>query len=77
MRWARHMTFMGRREMHTGFWRGHLKETDHLEELGIDERIVLKWMHKAVGWEGMNWINVVHDREKWWAVVKGMKIHLP
>jgi hypothetical protein len=26
----------------TGFWRGKLIERDHLEDLGIDERIILK-----------------------------------
>jgi hypothetical protein len=28
-------------EMHTGFWLG-----DHLEDLGVDERILLKWIFK-------------------------------
>jgi hypothetical protein len=27
---------MGRREMHTGFWWGNPRETDNLEDLGID-----------------------------------------
>jgi hypothetical protein len=27
---------MGRREMSTGFWWGNLRETDNLEDLGID-----------------------------------------
>jgi hypothetical protein len=48
MRWARHVLFMGRREMHVGFWLGHLKETDHLEDLVIGERVVLKLMHKEM-----------------------------
>jgi len=26
-------------------------------------------MHKNIGWEGMNWINVAQGREKWWTVV--------
>ena len=26
--------------MHAGFWRGNLRETDHLEDLGIDGRII-------------------------------------
>jgi len=30
--------------MRTGFWWGNLKETDHFEGLGIDERIILKWI---------------------------------
>jgi hypothetical protein len=26
----------------TGFWWGNLREADHLEDLGVDERIILK-----------------------------------
>jgi hypothetical protein len=30
--------------VHTGFWWGNLREGDHLEDLGIDERIIIKWI---------------------------------
>jgi hypothetical protein len=30
--------------MHTGFWLGNLREGDHMEDLGIDARIILKWI---------------------------------
>jgi hypothetical protein len=33
--------------MHTGFWRGNLRETDYLENLGIHARIVLKCIFKT------------------------------
>jgi hypothetical protein len=29
-------------EVHTGFWWGDLREGDHLEDPGIDGRIILK-----------------------------------
>jgi hypothetical protein len=33
-------------EVHTGFWWGNLWERDHLDDLGIDGRIVSKWIFK-------------------------------
>jgi hypothetical protein len=33
---------MGRGEVYTGFWRGDLRERDHLEEPDGDGRIILK-----------------------------------
>jgi len=33
-------------EVHTGFWLGDLRERDHLEDLGVDERILLKRIFK-------------------------------
>jgi hypothetical protein len=34
----------------TEFWRGDLRDRDHLEDLGIDGRIILKWILKK--WNG-------------------------
>jgi len=30
-----------RRDVHTGFWWGNLRDKDHLQYLGIDGRIIL------------------------------------
>jgi hypothetical protein len=35
---------MIRREIHTGFWWGDVKERDRLEGVGVDERVILKWI---------------------------------
>jgi hypothetical protein len=39
-----------REEVHTRIWRGNLRERGHLENLGIDERIILKWIF--IKWDG-------------------------
>ena len=36
--------------MHTGFWWGNPKEGDHLVDLGVDGRIILKWIFST--WDG-------------------------
>jgi hypothetical protein len=41
--------------VHKGFWLGNLREKDHLGDLGVDERILLKWIFKS-GMGGMDWI---------------------
>jgi hypothetical protein len=34
----------GKKEVCTGFWWGNLRERDHLEDLGIEGRIILRWI---------------------------------
>jgi hypothetical protein len=61
----------GRGEMLTGFWWGNLKERDHVENPGIDGRIILKWTLEK--WDGrMYWISLAQDRDRWWAVVNAV-----
>jgi hypothetical protein len=33
---------MERGEVYTGFWLGNLRERDHLEDPGVDRRIILR-----------------------------------
>jgi len=40
----------GRGEVHTGFWWGNLRERIYLEDLGVDGRIILKWVFRK--WDG-------------------------
>ena len=40
-----------------GFVGGNLRERDHLEDPGIDRRIILKWI--------FDWIDLAQDRDRW------------
>ena len=44
MRFARNVACMREQKMHTDFLLGNLRERDHLEDLGIGGRIILKWI---------------------------------
>jgi hypothetical protein len=40
--------------MHIKFWLGSLKGKDNSEDIGIDGRIILKWILNRVGGCGLN-----------------------
>ena len=42
MGWAGHIAHMERVEVYTGFWWGDLREREHLEDPGVDGRIILR-----------------------------------
>ena len=47
--------------MYTELWWGNLGERDHLEHLGIDGRIILRWIFRKwdVGeWTGLIWLRI-------------------
>jgi len=46
MRWAWHVERM----VYTGFWWGNIRERNHLEGLGVDGRIILRWIFRK--WDG-------------------------
>ena len=55
------LTVRSRGEVHTVFWWGNLSERDHLEDLGVDGRIILRWIIRTweVGaWTGSSWLRI-------------------
>jgi hypothetical protein len=57
--------------VHTGFWRGGLRERDHVEDPGIDGRIILRWIFRK--WDGgINWINLTQDMGRWLVLVNAV-----
>jgi hypothetical protein len=67
----------GKREVHTRFWWGDLREGDHLRGPDIDGKIILKWFFKK--WEGgMYWIELAQDRDRWRDLVNAiMNLRVP
>ena len=57
--------------MHTGFWWGDLRESDHLKDLAVDGEIILQWILKT--WNGgMDWIHLSQDSYRWLAFVNAV-----
>jgi len=49
----------GERRAYTRFWWGNLGERDHLDDPGVDGRIILRWIFRKwdVGvWTGSSWL---------------------
>ena len=55
--------------MHTGFLWGNLRERDHLEDPGIDGRIILRWIFRQWDREYMDRTDLAQDRDRWRALV--------
>jgi hypothetical protein len=49
----------------TGFWWGNLRKRDHLEDSGVDGRVILKWIFKMWDEGGMDLIALAQNRDKW------------
>jgi len=48
--------------VYTGFWWGNLRERDHLEDPGIDGRIILRCIFRkwdVAAWTGLSWLRTV------------------
>jgi hypothetical protein len=54
--------------VYIGFWWGYLKERNHLEDPGVDGRIVIRWIFRKA-WTGLMWLK---DRDRWRALVNAV-----
>ena len=70
--------YWGGEEVYTGFWWGNLRERDHLDDPGVDGRIILRWIVRKWHWVGMDWIELDQDRDRWRALLNAvMNIRVP
>jgi len=54
-------TYVG--EVNTGFWWGNPRERDHLENPGVNWRMILKRIFRKWDW-GMDWIDQPQNRDR-------------
>jgi hypothetical protein len=54
---------MGLRGMHIEFLWESQKKINHLEDLDLGGRILLKWILRETEWGGMDWIDLAQARE--------------
>ena len=55
---------------HTGFLWGNLREGDHMEDPGIDGRIILNWIYRK--WDGGHGLDLAQNRDRWRALVNAV-----
>jgi hypothetical protein len=59
MRWAGHVTRMGRRGMYSyiGYWWGSQKERGHYEDQDVGGRTIVKYILER--WDGIVWTGLI------------------
>ena len=75
MRWAEHLAGMGERRCICKDLVGNLRERDHLGDLAVDGKIILRWIFRK--WD-VGWIDLAQDRDRWRAFVNAvMNLRIP
>ena len=64
--WARHVARMGKRRDSYRVWWAIMRERNHLEDLGVDESTILKWIFRKL--EGA-WTDLAQNLGRWWEFV--------
>ena len=74
---AEHVACMGERGGAYSVVVGKHEGTDHLEDPGVDGRIIMKWIFRM--WDGgMDWIDLAQDRDRWLTHVNAvMNLRVP
>jgi hypothetical protein len=57
LHWAGHVARREKLEIRTQFWSENLKGRDHLEDVGVDGRIILKWILRK--WDVTVWTGCI------------------
>lgn len=64
--------------VYTAFWWENLREGDHMEEISVDGRIILKLSFWDLDGLGVDWIGLARDRDTCWAHVNAViNLHFP
>jgi hypothetical protein len=61
--------------LHAGYLWESQTARDHYEDQHVGGWIILKWIS---GWDGIDWIDLAHDRDQWRALLNTvMKLRVP
>jgi len=63
----------GRRDIHARVWWGNLTQGRHTYRWEDNNQVCLT----AIGWEGMVWIDVMKDSDRWHAVNMAVHVWVP
>jgi len=58
--------------MYTGFWEANLRARDCLKELGVDGRIILRWIFGK--WDVRAWTTIWLRTDRWQALEDAVMI---